>query len=228
MKVHCNVVQDLMPLYADGVCSKESGELIEAHLRVCELCRNELQMIQNGYENELPHPNDEKMVEAASIGWKKAKKRYLLTVATAIIIAIAVACIGICARQTGYMISLQDAFVTDYPSYIPHSWGLLALLLATAMLACGQIAVLRRRGMMPGSQMLCCAMSAVMIVLEVLALRASAEQHYHLGMLISDYGIQIPFEGGWMLLILGVAIIVATAVQALIMIFSALLGYDGM
>lgn len=227
MKVHCDVIQDLLPLYSDGVCSKESREIVENHLRSCESCRNELKMTEAAYENRLPHPNDEKMVEAASVGWKKAKKRYLFNVTTAIIIAMAVICVVICARQTAYLISYQDAFVAEHPTYVGHSWRLLAFLLASALFACGQVVLLHKRGMMLGSQVLCCAMSVAMIVLDVFALRASADQHYHMGMLISDYGIQVPFEGGWMLLLLGVALIVATITQLLIVIFSALLRYEG-
>lgn len=225
MKVHCEIIKDLLPLYSDGVCSKESRDLVETHLRTCESCRKELKMTKDVYNNSLPHPNDEKMAEAASIGWKKAKKRYLFNVTTAIIIAMAVICVIICARQTAYLISFQEVFAAEHPTYVRHSWSLLALLLAPAMLACGQIALLRKRGMLLGSQIICCAMSVAMIVLEALALQASADQHYNMGMLISDYGIRVPFEGGWLLLLLGVALIIATATQMLMVIFSALFRY---
>lgn len=38
MKYPCCLMQDLLPLYHDGVCSKESKNLIEAHLRECSSC----------------------------------------------------------------------------------------------------------------------------------------------------------------------------------------------
>lgn len=75
MKVHCNVIQDLLPLYHDGVCSRESRDFVETHLQSCECCRNELKMMDDTYNNCPPHPNDEKLVEAASLAWKKKKKR---------------------------------------------------------------------------------------------------------------------------------------------------------
>ena len=40
MKVKCPVIEDLLPLYIDGVCSEESKEIVEEHLKDCELCSN--------------------------------------------------------------------------------------------------------------------------------------------------------------------------------------------
>ncbi len=38
MKLNCNVIQDLLPLYADRICSGESRELVEEHIAECESC----------------------------------------------------------------------------------------------------------------------------------------------------------------------------------------------
>lgn len=35
----CQIVQDLLPLYLDGVCSPASAALVEEHLSACEDCR---------------------------------------------------------------------------------------------------------------------------------------------------------------------------------------------
>lgn len=39
MKLSCKVIEDLLPLYHDGVCSPESAELVEEHLAGCEKCQ---------------------------------------------------------------------------------------------------------------------------------------------------------------------------------------------
>lgn len=39
MKISCNVIRDLLPLYLDQVCSEESKDMIENHLAECEDCR---------------------------------------------------------------------------------------------------------------------------------------------------------------------------------------------
>ena len=40
MKISCEVIQDLLPLYVDQICSEHSKCLVEEHLRECEKCRN--------------------------------------------------------------------------------------------------------------------------------------------------------------------------------------------
>lgn len=37
--MNCNVVRDLIPLYIDGCCSKESKLIVEEHIRDCEDCK---------------------------------------------------------------------------------------------------------------------------------------------------------------------------------------------
>ena len=34
-----DIVQDLLPLYHDGVCSEKSRAAVEEHLKACETCR---------------------------------------------------------------------------------------------------------------------------------------------------------------------------------------------
>lgn len=44
--VHCNIIRDLLPLYADGVVSEESRGLVEEHLAGCEACRRALEQME--------------------------------------------------------------------------------------------------------------------------------------------------------------------------------------
>ena len=39
MKISCDVINDLLPLYHDEVCSEESKRIVEEHLKECENCR---------------------------------------------------------------------------------------------------------------------------------------------------------------------------------------------
>lgn len=45
--MNCNVIRDILPLYADDACSNESKQLVEEHIDSCETCRNQLLMIKN-------------------------------------------------------------------------------------------------------------------------------------------------------------------------------------
>lgn len=42
MKVKCPVIQDLLPLYIDGVCSEESRVMVEDHIKDCKACEAKL------------------------------------------------------------------------------------------------------------------------------------------------------------------------------------------
>lgn len=41
-KLNCNVVRDILPLYADEVVCEDTKTLVEEHLEECALCRTEL------------------------------------------------------------------------------------------------------------------------------------------------------------------------------------------
>ena len=46
MRVDCDVIRDLLPLYADDACSGKSRELVEEHLLTCEACRGILDSLR--------------------------------------------------------------------------------------------------------------------------------------------------------------------------------------
>ena len=37
--ISCNIVQDLLPSYIDDLCSEESRQMVEEHLKECAKCR---------------------------------------------------------------------------------------------------------------------------------------------------------------------------------------------
>ena len=39
MKLPCELIRDLLPLYAEHLTSPETGQLIEEHLQSCPACR---------------------------------------------------------------------------------------------------------------------------------------------------------------------------------------------
>lgn len=63
-KLPCDVVQDLLPLYVDGVCSVDSRQLVEAHLTDCADCRAMLADLQES-EAEAAFHADAKAVIGA-------------------------------------------------------------------------------------------------------------------------------------------------------------------
>lgn len=46
MKLECEVIRDLLPLYAEHIASPASTALVEEHLSTCEACRAELEQME--------------------------------------------------------------------------------------------------------------------------------------------------------------------------------------
>ena len=74
MKVPCSVIQDLLPLYHDGVCSPESSAMIEEHLKDCEACQEEFHKLE---ESPLPESLNERKTEKESLKRIKNVKKVL-------------------------------------------------------------------------------------------------------------------------------------------------------
>ena len=52
MKISCKIIEDLLPLYIDEVCSEESNKMIEEHLSACSQCNEKLNRMKLGYVPE--------------------------------------------------------------------------------------------------------------------------------------------------------------------------------
>ena len=48
IKIPCQVIRDLLPLYVDDAVSDESRKMIDEHLLSCEGCRKELERLRSG------------------------------------------------------------------------------------------------------------------------------------------------------------------------------------
>ncbi len=92
MKISCEIIKDILPLYHDGVCSDDSKTMVEEHLAYCDSCKAELQVMGE----ELPLNNTEQNLNKAeavkklSRRWKKGMKKSLLKgiLITTVIIAL--------------------------------------------------------------------------------------------------------------------------------------------
>ena len=87
----CKIIQDLLPLYKDDVCSVETKLFVEEHIRTCSLCKSELQQIRDGMAEPHKYRRDEKIAKAVSVAWRKKKRVSTVkgfAIATAIFILV--------------------------------------------------------------------------------------------------------------------------------------------
>ncbi len=70
-KFDCDVIKDLLPLYADNICSNKSTECVEEHLKDCSECSEELRKIK---ECPIVPEIDEDMKKAVKNAGRRIKK----------------------------------------------------------------------------------------------------------------------------------------------------------
>lgn len=111
--VSCEIIQDLLPLYCDGVCSEESKRFILTHIQTCEKCREELRVMD--IPIDIPKKSEEvEAAKAASRAWKKHKKKAFrmgIILAALLVVIAAVVFLGSHYMQTA---SMEDMSGLEY------------------------------------------------------------------------------------------------------------------
>lgn len=75
MKISCDVISDLLPLYYDNVCSEDSKILVEEHLAQCESCREELKKFDIEIKYNTVNLEDGKAMKKIAKAWKQDKAK---------------------------------------------------------------------------------------------------------------------------------------------------------
>ena len=93
-KISCDIIKDLLPLYIDGVCSYDSIDIIEEHLKDCPICEAEFISLQNNTDIKPEIDKDiDKAVKNANKKIKKGKKKVVAT--TLSIVSVLLLIVGI-------------------------------------------------------------------------------------------------------------------------------------
>lgn len=70
----CEIIRDLLPLYADEICSESSKRLVEEHISACESCKNELEDYRYNTGIDIDKIDEKQAIQNFS---KKLKKSNL-------------------------------------------------------------------------------------------------------------------------------------------------------
>lgn len=141
MKYECDLVQDLLPLYQDEVCSDASKKIVEEHLKECESCKKVAGRLKN-YEVDEQLKKEKDSVLAVH---EKKERRKTVTVGmiTAGILMIPVIVCLICNLALGHALDwffivlaalLMVASVTVLPLMVSEKRLLWTILGFTASL----------------------------------------------------------------------------------------------
>lgn len=89
MKLPCKLVEDILPLYHDGVCSDETRKLVKNHVDECFECR----MLLKKLDGEIAVPprviDDAKPLRRIRHEWLRTRKRALIKGAAMAVVAAA-------------------------------------------------------------------------------------------------------------------------------------------
>ena len=71
MKYQCELIQDLLPLYKDGVCSESSRKIVEEHLEECPACTKLLDELKDTVIDEVILRERDTVIESQSKFFKR-------------------------------------------------------------------------------------------------------------------------------------------------------------
>jgi hypothetical protein len=85
----CNIIQDLLPSYIDGICSEETTSEVETHIKDCVQCNKMMQMMQLPTKHTI-----ETNTEDAKEPFKRINKKRRLQVVIASLMTFIITIIG--------------------------------------------------------------------------------------------------------------------------------------
>ena len=85
--IPCEVIQDLMPSYVDGIASEETGRIIEDHVAGCAECGSILEAMRAGSDAQTkPEDRDRKEIDFLRKNRSRNKKIFAACIAAALIL----------------------------------------------------------------------------------------------------------------------------------------------
>ena len=90
-EIKCEVIRDLLPLYGDGVASRETQELVREHLADCPACQMELRKIHASIS--LPPDEDGELLKRFYEQKKRLRRKKKIRIAASVMAAIILFCL---------------------------------------------------------------------------------------------------------------------------------------
>lgn len=84
MKISCEIIRDLIPLYEDEVCSEKSREAVEKHLKGCEECRKMAGISLSVTEEQTE--DEAEVLQTAKEGFRKIRRRWALSLIAVVLV----------------------------------------------------------------------------------------------------------------------------------------------
>ncbi len=124
MNYSCNLIRDLLPLYCDQVCSKESAEAVQEHISTCEKCQKIYIGMQQSISIDSERYEKQQLASMQEVK-KKIKKRNTIFASIGSVIGISFVIIVIRIMLLAGVISfaVQDGWKDCYTSTEINDYG---------------------------------------------------------------------------------------------------------
>ena len=116
-KINCSLIKDLLPLYIDDLCSKETTEIVGNHLEICEECNKEYEALKTEPKVKPQQDNSQELIKKVNKKFGKDKKWAVIKTVSIILAVIIV--VGIVAFFKAPLYIAEEQFkdsVDHYPA----------------------------------------------------------------------------------------------------------------
>ena len=104
MKISCDIIRDVLPLYAENMVSSATREMVDNHLCECDACTKELGALKKAQAV----PVDLEIGSLKRVG-NTIRRRRILTVAAALMTLAAIVVTGMTLLLTPYVLTYEEA-----------------------------------------------------------------------------------------------------------------------
>ncbi|MBQ8834703.1 MAG: zf-HC2 domain-containing protein [Oscillospiraceae bacterium] len=104
MKVSCDIIRDILPLYAEDMVSNATRDMVDEHLCECDSCTKELGVLKKA--EKVPVEVD--LTSLKRVG-HAIRQRRILTAATAVMTALTVFVTAVVFMMTPYYLTAEEA-----------------------------------------------------------------------------------------------------------------------
>ena len=114
-KINCSLIKDLLPLYIDDLCSKDTSEIVSNHLEICEDCNKEYETLKTEPKVKPQQDNSQELIKKVNKKFGKDKKWAVIKTVSIILAIIIVA--GVVAFFKVPLYVAKEAFQDSGFSY---------------------------------------------------------------------------------------------------------------
>lgn len=87
-EIKCCVVKDILPLYAENLCSEETAEIVKEHIENCESCRRLSEKVEIEEKTPEKIPDEAKAMKKINRKIKRSKKAVIAAICAVLAVSI--------------------------------------------------------------------------------------------------------------------------------------------